>query len=104
MQYSHHYTPEVWLLVHIFDDYAAQVTNVLIKPLSEITITDLPFVREMPTPRDGVIIFNMKSGDMRTGRLEFTPEMKSNIVRFAKENAKEYLEKRKNPKSSPDSV
>jgi len=26
-------------------------------------------------------------------KLEFTPEMKRNLVRFAKENAKEYLEK-----------
>jgi len=47
----------------------------------------------MPVPPDGVIVYDMKTGDKRCGRLEFTPEMKNNLVRFAKENAKEYLEK-----------
>ena len=75
------------------------------KPLSEITITDLPFIRQMPVLPDGIIIYDMKTGDKRSGRLEFTPEMKSNLVRFAKENAKEYLEKQnENLDEPPKSV
>ena len=95
MKYSQYYTPEDWLLIHTFGEFAARDADINIMPLSEITIDDLPFIRQMPTPRDGIIIYNMKSGDKRSGRLEFTPEMKSNLVRFAKENAQEYLEKRK---------
>ena len=95
MKYSQYYTPEDWLLIHIYGEDAARDADINIMPLSEITIDDLPFIRQMPMPRDGIIVFDMKSGDKRSGRLEFTPEMKNNIVRFAKENAQEYLEKRK---------
>jgi len=59
----------------------------------------------MPVLPDGIIIYDMKTGDKRSGRLEFTPEMKSNLVRFAKENAKEYLEKQnENLDEPPKSV
>ena len=54
---------------------------------------DLPLIRQMPVLPDGIILYDMKTGDKRSGKLEFTSEMKNNLVRFAKENAKEYLEK-----------
>ena len=104
MRYSQYYTPEDWLLIHIYGEYAARDADINIMPLSELTIGDLPFIREMPKPPDGIIIFDMKSGGKRSGRLEFTSEMKSNLVRFAKENAQEYMEKRQSQKTSPDSV
>ena len=94
MSYTQYYTQENWLLIHIFGELAARLIDVTIKPLSDITIDDLTTVHEMPVPPDGIIVFDMKSGDKRSGNLEFTVEMKNNLVRFAKENAKEYLQSR----------
>ena len=94
MSYTQYYTQEDWLLIHIFGDSVAMLIDITIKPLSEITIADLLTIREMPVLPDGVIIFDMKSGDKRSGKLEFTADMKNNLVRFAKENAKEYLQSR----------
>jgi hypothetical protein len=87
------YSPEDLLLIHIFGEYAIRIADVTSKPLSEITINDLPLIRQMPVPPDGIILYDMKSGDKRSGNLEFTPEMKNSLVRFAKENAQEYMQK-----------
>jgi hypothetical protein len=93
MNYAQHYTPEDLLLIHIFGEYAMRIADITFKPLSEITIADLPFIRQMPVPPNGIIIYGMKNDCKRFGKLEVTTEMKNNIVRFAKENVKEYFQK-----------
>jgi len=87
------HTPEDLLLAYIFGEYAVRVAEVSSKPLSEITISDLPIIKQMPIPPNNIITFDMKSRFKRSGRLEVTQEMKNNLVRFAKENIKEYIQK-----------
>jgi hypothetical protein len=82
-------SPEDLLLAYIFTQCITPNGNV---SLSKIRAADLPCIRQMSVLPDGVIAVNLnRPADRQAGRLFFTADMKDNLIRFAKENAKNHF-------------